>query len=272
MENLERPKDSKEFREQQAERMITFLDRIHAYEYTQELLSKIHVGDNEGEKFSFEDFRNFLIRINGIARDIPIKKRKPDGYGVLLSGFVGEVLVPKHEDKENLLEYAYSKIGYLKNSGDEAYMLPAVINAVHFFADGNGRTGRIFHVLLTEFNSPDDLKKALHSVVGLYGSETVDVNPHFVQVDLQKIVTLRHGIQFEGNGWEPLLPAGMTGAIANIEKPETPAAQEFMNLNKSDQLYCFISAYNFLKERNLISRVVYMPRNGEMLNQMPINL
>ena len=128
MENLERPKDSKEFREQQAERMITFLDRIHAYEYTQELLSKIHVGDNEGEKFSFEDFRNFLIRINGIARDIPIKKRKPDGYGVLLSGFVGEVLVPKHEDKENLLEYAYSKIGYLKNSGDEAYMLPAVIN------------------------------------------------------------------------------------------------------------------------------------------------
>ena len=175
--------NEKELREKQADKIIDFLNKIHAFEYTQKLL---HDPELKNE-LSFENFKEFLIRINGIARDIPISGRSTDGNTVYLSGF-DEALVPMHEQKEEILEDAFDSLDKIQ-PGDEAYMLPAVINAVHLFADGNGRTSRIMHTLLQSKNE-EEFERNLRLAVGYEGRyNTSDINPGLVRVDIETYET-----------------------------------------------------------------------------------
>jgi hypothetical protein len=177
-------------RPERAEKLIEFLDKINAFEFFQNL-------NENKEKIDFETFKSFLIRLNGIARDIPIKQRKFDGKNVEISGgFLGEtILPPREEDKEEILEFAFDSAKDLSLE-DDAYMIPAVVNALHMFNDGNGRTGRIINLLLSckdkeEFNTK--LAKAL-SADGRFDSP--DINPGLIEDEIEK-----HLLQRDYN-WE----------------------------------------------------------------------
>lgn len=185
-------KSEEELRNERGEKVINFLDRIHAYEYVQNLL----MDSEKLEGVSFDGYKDFLIRLNGIARDIPIQKRTFDGQGVQLKGFMSEAFPPRDENKEELLEYSYNKIGSIKNKGDEAYMLASVVNAVHLFEDGNGRTSRILYTLLsspTKEEFKNQLKLAL-STDGRY--DTHDINPGLINYDIEELVLKNHHWEF----------------------------------------------------------------------------
>jgi len=255
----------KDLRVQQSEKIVDFLSRIGAYEYIQKLKSGI--GNDFLEKPSFEEFRDFLIRINGILRDIPINKRDTDGKTVYMSGF-DEALMPKHDDKEGILREAYDSLDKIK-LGDESYLLPAVVNAVHMFADGNGRTSRVLHTLL-ESKSKEEFTENLKLAVGEYGRHNVEnINPGIVGTDIEKIVLMKHGIKFEeGEAFVPIFPEGFSLLFSSVDVVTTVKAKQFMDFRRIDQAYCFIAAYEFLKEKGLLDNVLLEIPSGKTLSPL----
>ncbi len=245
--------EEKLLREEKAETIADFLDRIGAYEYVQKLKEG---SKTEREGFKFEEFRDFVIRINGILRDIPIKDRRIDGETVYVGGFADDFLMPRHEDKEDILKDAYESLGDIK-SGDEAYLLSAVVNAIHLFADGNGRTSRVLFTLL-KAGSKEEFAKSLDLAVGVDGRyDTPDISPGLIAVDVEKNVLIRHGIKFKDDGgFSPIFPENFGRLFASIEQPTKPKALEFMSLRKKDQVYCFISVYEYLNEKGILSKVL----------------
>ena len=251
MEKVATELSDKELREQQSDKIVNFLTRIGAYEYVQKLLS-----DPESRnELSFEKFRDFLVRINGIARDIPIKERKIDEKEIIISGGVDTFLMPKYEDKEILLKEAFDSIDKIK-PGDEAYLLPAVVNAVHLFPDGNGRTSRILHTLLKS-KSNEEFIQNLKLAVDYDGRfKSADISAGFVYAEIEKIILMKHGMKFEDNkSFSAIMPDGRTGLIARGEKPKTQKAIKFMSLCDTDMSYCFISASEYLKEISIFEKV-----------------
>ncbi len=263
MEEMKLETNDEPLRVQQADKIIDFLNRTGTYEYVQNLISHPELK----KQFTFEEFKNFLIRINGIARDLPTSQRREDGETVYLEG-IDTVLMPRHEDKEGILKVAYDSIEKV-SPGDEAYLLPAVVNAVHLFADGNGRTSRVLHTLLHS-KSEEEFTERLRLAVGKNGRyDTYDISPGLIDGDIEKIVLMRHGIQFEDNGkYSPIFPEGFGNLFATTEKPTAQKADEFMSLCKHNQAYCFIAAYEYLRERKLIEKVTIKNSNGHMLSPL----
>lgn len=188
-------KSEAEQRLERGGRIVNFLDKINAYDYINDIF------DGEKEKPSFDEFKNFLVRINGVAREIPIKKRSFDGKEMTISGFLGtDTLFPKFEDKEDLLRYAYDSL-ITTNRGDLKYSLPAIINAIHYFEDGNGRTSRIMHQLLENHSTNQEMLDSLGKALGGEGRfDTLDINPGLIIEEIQKIIFSKHGLQVEDNG------------------------------------------------------------------------
>lgn len=212
MEKLNTRKADGEDRGEQAEKVLKFLDRIDAFAYAKSLLNE----QGEAEKPNFKEFEDFLIRLNGIARNISIHKRTVDGAEVQLSGFVETVELPRSEDKEGLLRYAYEK-GKTMETGDLKYLLPSVINAVHLFADGNGRTSRIIHLLLREYATKEEFDSELRKALNEYGRfDSYDINPGFIGHELMQEVLKKHGWIFNKEH-----PYGtheyIKGGIASVE-------------------------------------------------------
>lgn len=191
--SLENPKSEKEIREEQSKKVIEFLDKSHAFEYFKKLLSEEDI-----EKPDFDSFKDFLIRINGIARNIPIHERYIDGENVHIAGYVDTDEVLRHEDKEDVLRNGYEKILNLHNHQDIKYVLPALINAVHLFMDGNGRTSRIIHLLLSDHSTKEEFLIETEKALGVDGRyNSLDINPGFIKSELRKIILKKHGWNFD---------------------------------------------------------------------------
>ncbi len=230
-------KSEGQVRQDQTERVIGFLQRIQAASYVQDIvLKKEKVPD-------FTAFREFLVRINGIARNTPIRQRAADGKNVEIKGFVDTVYVPRQEDKEGLLRYAYDSAADV-NTEDLKYMLPAVVNAVHLFVDGNGRTSRVLHLLLREYESEDELFHEMRKALNEDGRhESFDINPGLVEPEIEHVVMKRHGWQFTDTG-EPKSVGSIVSGVATVElltlnadKPSEKMAKDFFGLYAEDTRY-----------------------------------
>ena len=241
-----------QFRQEQGEKVIEFLKRINAFEFFQKLANN----PEKVREIKFDDLNDFLVRLNGIARNIPIHKREADGEKVYFEGFIDRALVPRQEDKEPLLEEAFDARQDLQNPEDFSYMLPAVTNAVHLFADGNGRTSRMLNILLTPHTSQEEFENKLNKALGEHGRfESLDVNPAFLNVDIENIVLKRHGLKFKEGTESPLLPDGLV-RLFTLEDVQSEKAKEFNGKREIDPRICFIAAYNYLKTHNLLDKVI----------------
>jgi len=202
-------KNEEEFRQEQLENIVEFLGRTGAYDYFRDIISGKEVPPD------FEKFKDFIIRINGIARDIPMYNRSFDGVNVGLSGIFGDKIVPKHEDKEGILKYAYQSIPEV-NKDELKYMLPVVVNAVHLFADGNGRTSRILNLLLSEHLSEQDFLEKARVALGKFGRvESPDINPGLIDdFELTDVILKKHGWTF--NDEEPKKTLGPIGDTVRV--------------------------------------------------------
>jgi hypothetical protein len=239
-------KSEEQIRAEQGENLVDFLKRTSAYEYAQNL-----VQENESTP-DFNTFKDILIRINGIVRNIPIKKRHLDGDGVEISGFVDTVNVPRQEDKEDLLRYAYDAVPRMSRE-DVKYVLPAVVNAAHSFADGNGRTSRTLHLLLREHASEEECFAEIKKAVGEDGRyDSLDINPGRISGELEHEVLKQHGWKFTESGDLKTLGPIESG-IASIElkdinkdTPEGKAAKDFFKLYGEDVRYGLTAIYMLL--------------------------
>ena len=209
-------------RPERAERIIRFLDKTGAYEFFQ------NIGE-EKEAVSFEQFKSFLVRLNGIARETPVNQRGFDGDIVeLTGGFLGEtVLPPRQEDKEGLLRLAFDSAKTLSVE-DNSYMLPAVLNELHLFSDANGRTSRTLHLLMTckdKETFETELRKAL-SVDGRY--DAPDINPGLIDHEIKQHLLI------EKHGWS----LGPHGRLSQQVKLKGYIVQtEYGQIDKTNQDY-----------------------------------
>jgi len=243
---MEKVKIGDENRERQGEKIADFLRRINAFDFFQKLKEDSPLS----EGIPFEEFKDFLIRINGIARNTPISDRRFDGKGVALTGFIDEATVPKQEDKENLLKEAFVARTHLKYPEDTAYMLPVVLTAVHPFADGNGRTSRVLNLLLTAHPTSERFFESLQKALGEDGRfDSLDINPSYISLEIEKKILERHGFT------ENQLPDGLTRSRTN-EDVTGQDAKNFFKKFKADGRYCFIAMYTYLNSKGILEAVV----------------
>jgi hypothetical protein len=117
--------------------------------------------------------------------------------------------VPDHKDKIEILKYAYDNLEKV-DKDDLKYLLPAVINAVHLFKDGNGRTSRIIHQLLEKYSSKTDFEHNMKIGLGNYGrQDSLDINPEPIFTEVREIVLKKRGWQFSDNKW-PIGPGSLS--------------------------------------------------------------
>lgn len=171
--------DTSEFRDPKSENIVGLLEKL-------ELSDVLSVEEKRQQFFrglNFETFLDFLIRINGISRGIPIKKRGIDGRDVVLdAGVFGVRATPDFEDKEVLLRELYQLAQEMDDLKSSALLLGAGINAVHPFTDGNGRTARLVFTLLHDGydGSPKEHQK-LVELLGESGRKKLDLTPASIQ-------------------------------------------------------------------------------------------
>ena len=245
-----------EFREIMAEKVITFFEKTGMFEKFQDLL----ISEDITENISFDDFKDFLIRINGLLREVDIKDRDFDGRGVVLLSIAKEQQILGHEDKEGLLLHAYKSLKDIKKE-DLKYFMPIIINAIHLFLDGNGRTARIFNLLLKEWSTKTDFYDNVKKVLSFDGRyESTNINPGKIYFDITKFLMQKEGISFEGNNWPPILPKELFGDNSNFifssEKMSSIKGKELLNLYVSDPELVFLSMFKYLKDKNLLVKCI----------------
>lgn len=260
-------------RAETAEKVVDFMRRVHIYDYVKDLM------DKEGQPEDFEKFKDFLVRLNGILRGIPINERSFDGENVMVAGWVDSHYFPRQEDKEDLLRYAYESVHRTK-VGDEKYMMSAMINAVHMFNDGNGRLGRIVYQLLAGHSSEEKCLDEIKSAMLLYGrTETTNVNPEFLGKELEDIILKKYG-------WEPGVYdhiGEINGGIATAGPPSIEGIdekhplfkliKEFSGCATKDMFYAISAIHKVLSPEQIHSvlipglRPVSLAKMAEILDE-----
>lgn len=108
------------------------------------------------QNLSYEDFRNYLTRLNGILREIPIKQRSVDGSEVTISFSLGGLdkgisyLPPPIEQKEELMKETFDAFKEIPNNEDRALLVYYALQSIHLYSDGNGRTGRLLYEIIAD--------------------------------------------------------------------------------------------------------------------------
>lgn len=176
--------DTPEFRYPKAEKILDLLEKLKL----SEVLSTEEKRLQFFRSLNFEAFRDFLVRINGVSRGILIKERGIDGEDVVLdAGAFGVRATPDFEDKEGLLRDLYQLAQSMNDLKSSALLLGVGINAVHPFADGNGRTARLIFTLLHDgyFGSLEERQK-LVELLGDSGRKRLDVTPAHIHRELDE--------------------------------------------------------------------------------------
>lgn len=107
------------------------------------------------KKVSYNEFFDYLKRLNGILRSTPIKERSIDGNGVEISFSINpqesgiSYITPPEDKKNELMHKTFEAMKGLDNN-DRALLCYYIIQALHPFNDGNGRTGRLLYELISE--------------------------------------------------------------------------------------------------------------------------
>ena len=131
---------------------------------------------NRFNGYSYEDFRERLIKSNAYVRKINPALHDFDGAGVVVGGegvdgLIVEHQPPEQKDKESLLKYMLETAQKLDNIQDVALLVGAGITQIHPFIDGNGRTSRLLYTNLSA--GIDFFKKNEDEILG--GRRSIDL-------------------------------------------------------------------------------------------------
>jgi hypothetical protein len=133
-----------------------------------------------------ESFGNVLLNVNSTARGLSPEEHDFDGKGVQ-AGTIGGSIPPDQEDKITLLgelmTATQQHITAETEKGEDpqtimselAVAIPTVVNKLHLFADGNGRTSRMLRMVMRDGDqiTPEKVEALVHK----NGIEKYDTTP-----------------------------------------------------------------------------------------------
>jgi hypothetical protein len=141
----------------------------------------------------YGEFKRYLDFVNGVERGIPLGERGQVSSSIvqsssILFGTSTEYQPPHKEHRKQLLEMAFNKAKEVEDPQMAALTLGLAINAVHYFADGNGRTARMVYSLLSKGYDGSGESQEYYSGILENGKGREIVNPNPALSRLDKII------------------------------------------------------------------------------------
>ncbi|MBA3723568.1 MAG: Fic family protein [Candidatus Levybacteria bacterium] len=247
--------DSKDFRRKTLPALEEFVKR-----------SELTIGSTPEQRVAWltqlspHNMSDFLIQLNATARGIT-DQHTFDGEGIQ-AGTAGASIPPDQADKEPLLHYALAETQMMSSrmladgmSHQEvldrmAVVLPVIVNKLHLFANGNGRTSRVFRMLIR-----DGVADADTSIDGIVNKTKDEVNydasprPKIDYV-ITNVINRQHGtrnIKLEDDLDGDSINDEYTGEVDDVAKLDPDLARI-----RSDMQNFQIIARDFAKKYTLL--------------------
>jgi len=264
-------------RGEQSEKVIRFMDKLRAPEIFADEESKREYIQN----LTFEKFKNLLLTINSMLRDIPVSQRSVDGETVALrpnpdyqpGGFeslavdkIETQYPPRFEDKECLFKEMFDLVQAMNANSqdlkDIALLVSTGINAIHAFNDGNGRTSRLSYFLLSEnYSANGDQIDYIKKILGDKGRLFINNSPGLVTRTIVDVIRRDVGLPDENN---PEIP-NFIGHTPHEEKirellkdkfpSELKLQEDLLKVLSEDSKIGFAAVYKYLNGNNLLKDV-----------------
>lgn len=253
MKNPEKQIDTDEGdREQRANGLLRFLNFAKNIEPL-EGRSFEEAFDTEEHKREFissldaEGFIALLNGLNGILRDKDKKDWAMDGKFVGVKG--NFFLSPFLEDKPELIGQVLSAMQRMNSEGksldDIAVLVASCINAIHPYANGNGRTSRFVYTVIAN-NEKQLTENQREKVLLDSGRDLIDVNPASVQNKILNIVSNNAGLNDKEVNPNNLQRIFAHKLELNDKIPEEE--KDILSiLFKGDRQRLFLALFEFLK-------------------------
>lgn len=117
--------------------------------YTEEEILSMLKDEEKADEFlstlTGEDVKRYLIYINSKVRNIPNEQN--DIYSGNM--FVGGLISPNNDIQNRYFEKIANALNNIKGNRNRATALHYLVNELHLFSDGNGRTGRCVFEIFT---------------------------------------------------------------------------------------------------------------------------
>ena len=207
------------------------------------------------EHMTPEEFIELLSGINGILRGKKKEEWSMDGETVVLeSAFWGVgYLPPPQKMKQELLEKVLSAAKEMnsddRNLEDIALLVSSALGTIHPYLDGNGRTGRFIHMLLTKKFS-EIHQNEFEEVLGRFGREKIISDPGLMDVEMYDLLEEEIGV---------VNPSINTERITNLFgwEPQATFAEDiseqdqnhFFKLWDEDNTNLFLAVFQYIQNR-----------------------
>lgn len=165
---------------------VKIMERLHATEiFGTPEQSKAFL-----DSLDYDGFKKYISFVNGVERGIPTTERgKVSDSHVrsenVLMGTEVEYRPPHQSFRDRLLKMAFEKAQSVDEPEMSGLTLGLSINAIHYFADGNGRTARMTYALLSKGydGSPETQEYYSSLLENTKGREIVNPNPAASGID-----------------------------------------------------------------------------------------
>lgn len=258
-------------RESRSEHAVSLLSKLNA--------DSVFDSPEHKEEFLKELTYDEIKRIGLLVNDVTRGKKSSkdfDGGNVLVQGNMTadtswvEYLPPREADKNELLSLILTESRNLSPE-DAGLLLGLGINAVHPFADGNGRSSRLMYTLLAEgYDGSPESKERIQNILSEEGRKYVDLNPdrimHIAAYFLERKAGIEHGNPKSVT--ESWTDAG--AQIGNLTAESLPVADE-VSLETREKLIQIIenrklrtvTFYKFLEEQDMLREPFINYRESE---------
>jgi len=227
---------------------VKIMERLHATEiFGTPEQSKAFL-----DSLDYDGFKKYISFVNGVERGIPATERGKvsDSHVQSENGLMGtevEYRPPHQSFRDRLLKIAFEKAQSVDEPEMAGLTLGLSINAIHYFADGNGRTARMTYALLSKGydGSPEDQEYYSSLLENTKGREVVNPNPAASGID-QKIrsemfsaIQEKHG--YNAEAFDGKMPTyvfdGYPDAFAGESSPQELAVSDDIDAQGRLMLY-----------------------------------
>ena len=252
-------------REEQAEKVLQFLDSIEADKVFKDDKSKLEFLKN----ITVDEFLNLLVKVNNILRGKEFRGNMPDGDAVMLTGGIdSEVNFPKQEEKLILFKEMFDCIRQMTDLKEISTLITGTITGTHLFKDANGRSSRLFYYLMSEnYSAGDEQRKDISDLLGGEGRYKVDIHPGLIDREIGKVIQSEEGF----NADEHVVPVSLNFGDSDYDFGDDVSNEDKHTIERifdshSDRWAAY-AVYSFLYNKGILEDYLlkfYDEKTGEI--------